>query len=92
MNRTKLVLIAALFGAASTAALAADAGSESARRDRMDMAYENYRNTDPGPAARAERSIKRGAKKVGHAVREGARKTGKAIRRGGEKLERKSAP
>jgi len=103
MNRTRLVLIAALFGAASTAALAADPASESTRRERMDQAYEDYRNPNPGPAARAESSIKRGAhktgaaiergaKKVGHAVGKGVRKTGEAIGRGGEKLEEKSAP
>jgi hypothetical protein len=103
MNRTKLALIAALFGVASTAALAADPASESARKERMDQAYEDYRNPNPGPAARAENSIKRGAhrtgeaiesgaKKVGHAVGKGVRKTGEAIGRGGEKLEEKSAP
>ncbi len=100
MNRTRLVLIAALFGVASTAALAADMGSDSARRDRMDQAYDDYRNPNPGPAARAERSMKRGAhragesiehgaKRAGHAVRRGLRKTGEAIGRGAEKLEGK---
>ena len=103
MNRSRLVLIAALFGAASTAALAADPASESTRRERMDRAYEDYRNTSPGPAARTERSIKRGAhktgkaiergaKKVGHAAGKGVRKTGEAIGRGGAKLEEKAAP
>ncbi len=104
MNRTRLVLIAApLFCSISTAALAADPASESTRRERMDQAYEDYRNPQPGPVARAESSIKRGAhktgaaikhgaKKVGHAVGEGVRKTGEVIGRGGEKLEEKSAP
>ena len=102
MNRSKLVLIAALFGVASTAALAADPASESTRGERMNQAYEDYRNPQPGPAARAEGSIKRGAqktgdavkrgaKKVGHAVGKGVRKTGEAIGRGGEKMEDKSA-
>jgi hypothetical protein len=103
MNRTRLVLISALLGAASTAVLAADPASETARRERMDSAYEDYRNPQPGPAARAESSIKRGAhrtgeaiesgaKKVGHAVGKGVRKTGEVIGKGGEKLEDASAP
>lgn len=103
MTRTKLVLIAALFGAASTAALAADPAAESTRRERMDRAYEDYRNPNPGPAARAESSIKRGthktgdaikrgANKVGHAVGKGVRKTGEAVRRVGKKPEERSAP
>lgn len=103
MNHTKFVLIAALLGAASTAALAADPASESTRRERMDRAYQDYRNPNPGPAARAESSMKRGAhrsgeaversaKKVGHAVRKGVHKTGDAMRRGGAKLDKKTAP
>lgn len=54
-----------------------------------------------GPAANAEASMHRGAKKAGHAVKQGAKKTGQAIGKGmektgeavdhaGEKLERKS--
>lgn len=103
MKRSQLVSIAVLFGAASTAALAATPASDSTRRERMDQAYEDYRNPQPGPAARAESSIKRGAhrageaiehgaSKVGHAVGKGVRKTGEAIGRGGEKLEEKLAP
>lgn len=103
MNRNKIFLIVALLGAASTAAFAADPGSEPARRERMDKAYEDFRNPQPGRFARTERSVKRGAhrggeaiengaKRVGHAVGKGARKTGEAIGRGGEKMEQKSAP
>lgn len=104
MNRIPLTLIAALLvGASSTAALAADPGSEAARQQRMEQAYEDYRNPQPGPAARAESSMKRGAhragsaikhgaQKVGHAVGKGVRKTGQAIRSGGEKLEDSSTP
>jgi len=104
MKQLKLTLLAAILGATcATAALAADPGSEAARRDRMDQAYEDYRNQDPGPAARAESSIKRGAhragtaikhgaEKVGHAVGKGVRKTGEAIGHGGEKLEDASTP
>ena len=107
MNRTQLVLIAALVGAASsvasTATFAADGASEEGRRDRMDKAYEDYRNPNPGPAARAESSIKRGvhktgsaikhgAEEVGHAVGTGVRKTGEAVGRGGEKLQDASTP
>lgn len=103
MNRIQLILIAALAGAASSAALAADPESDAARRERMDKAYEDYRNPNPGAAARAESSLKRGAhktgeaiergaKKVGHAIGKGVHKTGEAIGRGGEKLEKKSEP
>ena len=103
MNRTKLVFMTALVSIASTAALAAEPTSEGGRRDRMDKAYEDYRNPNPGPAARAESSIKRGAhktgsaikngvEKVGHAVGTGVRKTGEAVGRGGEKLQDASTP
>ena len=104
MNRTRLLLITALLGASSSIALAAaDPAAESTRSERMDKAYEDYRNPQPGPAARAESSIKRGAhrtgaaietgaKKVGHAVGKGVRKTGEVIGRGGEKLEDASTP
>ena len=78
-------------------------GREPARRERTNQAYEDYRNPQPGPAAGAESSMKRGAhrtgeaiehgaKKAGHAIGKGVRKTGEAIGRGGEKLEEKSAP
>ena len=103
MNRSKLALVAALVGAFSAPAFAADTSSEADRRSRMDRAYEDYRNPNPGPAARAESSVKRGAsntgaaiksgtKKAGQAVGKGVRKTGEAIGRGGKKLEEKSAP
>jgi hypothetical protein len=104
MKQVKMILIAAMLGATcGTAALAADPDSDTQRRERMDRAYEDYRNQDPGPAARAESSIKRGAhrtgsaikhgaQKVGHAVGKGVRKTGEAIGHGGEKLEDKSTP
>jgi hypothetical protein len=103
MNRFRLTLTAAILGIASTAALAADPAAETTRRERMDQAYEDYRNPQPGPAARAENSMKRGAHRAGHAIRHGAekvghavgkgvRKTGEAIGRGGEKLEDAAAP
>ncbi len=103
MKQLKLTLIAAVLGATcGTAVLAAEPGSEAQRRDRMDRAYEDYRNPAPGPA-RAETSIKRGAhrtgsaikhgaQKVGHAVGKGVRKSGEAIGRGGEKLENAATP
>jgi hypothetical protein len=103
MNRTEFFLIATLVGAFAAPAFAADAPPDTDRRARMDRAYEDYRNPNPGPAARAESSMKRGAhntgaaikrgtKKAGHAVGKGMRKTGEAIGRGGEKLEDKTAP
>lgn len=103
MNRIRLTLTAVLLGVASAGTFAADASAEAARRERMDQAYEDYRNPQPGPAARAENSMKRGAHRAGHAIRNGAekaghaigkgvRKTGEAIGRGGEKLEDASKP
>lgn len=103
MNRIRTALIATLLSATTGLALAADAGSESTRRERMDRAYEDYRNPQPGPAARAESSIKRGAartgsaiksgaRKTGHAIGTGVRKTGEVIGRGGEKLQDASTP
>jgi hypothetical protein len=103
MQAIKLTLIAALVGVASTAAFADDSTADQARRDRMDSAYNDYRNPNPGPAARGESSIKRGwhrtenavkrdAKKVGHAIGKGVHKTGEAIDHGGEKLENASKP
>jgi hypothetical protein len=115
---TKSTLAALLLGvAASGAALAADPDGEAARQQRMEEALANYRdqqtgaatrpddyrNPNPGPAARAEASIKRGAhrtgqairhgaEKAGHAVGTGARKTGEAIGRVGEKLQDASKP
>ncbi|MBC8057793.1 MAG: hypothetical protein H7Y61_14575 [Rhizobiales bacterium] len=103
MNRTRIALIAALVGATSTLAFAAEPGSEAARKERMDQAYQDSRNAQPGPAARAESSIKRGAARTGSAVKTGAqkagravgtgvRKTGEVIGRGGEKLQEASTP
>lgn len=103
MNRIRITLIAGMLGAACGLALAADPATDSGRSERMDRAYEDYRNPQPGPAARAENSVKRGAhragsavkhgaRKVGHAVGKGVRKTGEAIGRGGEKLEDAATP
>lgn len=103
MKILKLTLIAALLGSSASAVLAQDDASDAARRERMDAAYGDYRNTNPGPAARAENhvksdfhraghAIKHGAESVGHAIGKGVRKTGEAIGHGGEKLEDASTP
>ena len=103
MNMLKTTLVALAVGCAATAALAADPDSDQARQDRMDQAYQDSRNVHPGPAARAESSMKRGvhraghavkngAEKVGHAIGTGMRKTGAAIDHGGEKMQDSSAP
>lgn len=64
------------------------------REQRMDEALQNYRNghsnataqnPQPGPAARAEESVKRGARRAGHAVKHGAERTGEAIKHGAQK-------
>lgn len=107
MNRTKLILAAALVGL-SSAAMAVDPQADSARDQRMNEALENYRsnadkNPEPGPFARAEESTKRGiskaanavkhgAKKAGHAVGTGVEKTGEALRNAGEKIQGSTQP
>jgi hypothetical protein len=92
MNKTRLTLLAALLGLASGIALAADTSPAEARQQRMDKALEDSRNPNPGRFARAENSVKRGARKAGAAVGKGVRKTGEAIGRGGKKLENASTP
>ena len=62
MKRMHLALTAAMLAACSVTAFAEQSAAE-ARQERMDQAYEDSRNPNPGPAARAERSMKRGAAK-----------------------------
>ena len=104
MKQLKPTLTAAILGlACGGTALAAHPDADAARQQRMDQAYEDYRNPHPGPAARTESAIKRGAHRAGeaiehgarkaaHAVGKGVRKTGEAVRHGGEKLEDASTP
>ena len=103
MSRTRIALIALCLSTASSLAPAAETITESTRKERMDRAYQDYRNPQPGPAARAESSIKRGAARTGTAIKTGAqmagravgtgaRKTGDAIGRGGEKPRNASTP
>jgi hypothetical protein len=117
MNNIKLAVLAALIGASGVTMAAYDASTDAARQERMQAALDNYhskngssgsaasgdaRNSQPGPAARTEETIKRGARntghaiangarKVGHAVGTGLRKTGSAINHAGEKLKSKTA-
>ena len=112
----RLVLLAALIGV-SGAASAAYSGTREDRMQAAlddyhngngknagstDRRYTDPRNPSPGPAARAEssmkrgasdagHSIKRGASKVGHAVGTGLSKTGEAIDHAGAKLKGKTA-
>ncbi len=113
MKTTHLVLVAAL-ASVSGAAFADYSGT---REQRMQAALDNFhkgsksggdrryndkRNPSPGPVARAESSVKRGAsdagsavkrgaKKAGHAVGTGLSKTGEAIDHAGDKLKGKSS-
>jgi hypothetical protein len=98
------ICMSLLAAGLSAAALAAT--PDEARRQRMDEAYQDYRSggtraDTPGPAERAENSIKRGMHRAGNAIRHGAHKTGEAIGKGvrktgdamhraGEKVEGKS--
>lgn len=100
--RICMSLIAAGLSAATLAAT-----PEESRQQRMDEAYQDYRSSpgtradSPGPAERAENSMKRGMHRAGKAIRHGAdktgeaigkgvRKTGDAMHRAGEKVEGKS--
>lgn len=110
MKTTKIVLLAALVGVSGVAS----AAYNGTREDRMQAALDDYhqkngtksytdpRNPSPGPAARAESSmkrgasnagdaIKRGASRAGHAIGTGLHKTGEAIDHAGEKLKGKTA-
>ena len=109
MKKIQLAAAAALALAAGLSF--ADTPSNTTRDERMDAALQDYRsqqsdaadkNAQPGPMARAEESIKRGARKTGEAIKHGAqktgqavgkgvRKTGEALQRGGNKLEEKSS-
>jgi hypothetical protein len=105
MNSIKLVLLGAVLGMSGFAS-AEVPQSDTTREQRMSEALDKYhdsRNANPGPAARTEESIKRGAHKTGHAinrgahkaadaVKHGAHKTGEAMHRVGEKIEGKDKP
>lgn len=105
MKAITLVMTAALVAASGLVA-AAEIAPGSTREQRMSDALDRYhdgRNAQPGPAARTEESMKRGAHKTGEAIEHGARKmghaigtgvhkTGEAFHNAGEKLEDKTAP
>ncbi len=106
MNKTKLILAAALVGLSS----AAMADTAADRDQRMNQALENYRSSDsaaknpaPGRFARAEEATKRGVRKAGTAVKttakrtgegiaSGVERTGNALRRTGDKIKEKTTP
>lgn len=107
MKHLQSALFAALLGA-SAVSMAATVESDTTREQRMSEALDGYnssvaKNPSPGPAARAEESVKHGLKKTGHAIEHGAqkaghaietgaRKTGEALHRAGEKIEEKTKP
>ncbi|MFT3721626.1 hypothetical protein [Pseudorhodoferax sp.] len=88
MHHRFLALLATAAGlAAVLPAQAYDYTDTPPREQRMEEALRNYRGTDPrnpqpGPAARAEESIKEGAHDAGAAVKRGAHRTGEAIKHG----------
>lgn len=93
MNSDMLWIV--LLTMTASPALAADASPGTSYSDKVQKA------DGSGPAANAEASVQRGARKTGHAVKQGARrtghavgqglqKTGRAIDRAGEKLEGRS--
>lgn len=111
MKSNQLIAAVALAFVAG-ASFAETPVTDTTRQERMDAALQNYReqqsdvdanaNSQPGPMARTEESIKRGARKTveavkhgahktGQAIGKGVRKTGEALQRGGEKLEEKSS-
>jgi hypothetical protein len=87
MKPIKLVLLCTLLGVSGLAS-AAEPQADTTREQRMSEALDKYhdsRNANPGPAARAEESIKRGASKTGHAIKRGAHKTADAVKHGAHK-------
>ncbi|KQP18164.1 hypothetical protein [Pseudorhodoferax sp. Leaf267] len=83
----KLIVIAAALAAGSVA-MAQD--NTPPREQRMNEALQTYRdgtarNPQPGPAARAEESMKRGARHAGDSVRHGAHRTGEAVKHGAQR-------
>ncbi|CAN5896103.1 hypothetical protein BH11PSE8_BH11PSE8_12270 [soil metagenome] len=98
MKTLKISLLAAMLGASSLA-LAAEMGSDAAREQRMTEALDRYhdsRDASPGPAARAEESMKRGAHRMhqdmkhgahrmGEGMKHGAHRTGEAMKHGAHK-------
>jgi len=85
--KTHLRICMSLLAAGlSVSAIAAT--PDEARQQRMDDAYQDYRNSagtradNPGPAERTENSLKRGLHRTGKAIRHGAHKTGEAIGKG----------
>jgi hypothetical protein len=99
--------LATALAGASSLALAADPAynDDSSRQERMDNAYDNYRNNHAGNASmsstdrhgggrfeRAENSVKRGAHRTGEAIKSGAHKTAEALRRTGDKIKDKTTP
>ena len=88
MNRIQLALTTALL-AGSSWAMAEQMSTTTTRDERMDAALQDYRSKQssdsPGPAARAEASVKRGVHKAGHAIEHGATATGHAIKKGAQK-------
>lgn len=60
------------------------------REQRMDEALQSHRsaaakNPQPGPVARAEESVKRGARQAGAAVKHGAQRTGEVVKYGAQR-------
>jgi hypothetical protein len=105
MKTIKVVLFCTALGLSGWAS-AAEPQTDTTREQRMSEALDKYhdsRNANPGPAARAEESVKRGMHKTGRAikhgahktkdaVKHGAHKTGDAMHRMGEKMEGKDKP
>jgi hypothetical protein len=90
----KAVSCAVLTLAAAGAMAATEPVSDTTRDQRMDEALQRYREAHPdtqaGPAARAEASMKRGLHRTGEAIKHGAHKTADAVRHVGHKISGKS--
>ena len=70
--KTYLAIVGVALASACMGSMAADMTSQTTREQRMDDALQGYRSTHPdtnaGPVARAEESIKHGAERAGHAI------------------------
>lgn len=93
MNKIKFGWIAAL-GLASSLAFAADGDGSGTRQDRMNQAYQNYRNGQPGAntsgatkSSGFEATVRRDARKTGHFFGRQGRRAGHAVANVGRKGE-----
>lgn len=90
MNYPRHLTLLAVAGLLGLAQAANAYESTPPREQRMGEALQTYRdgtakNPQPGPVARTEEDIKRGARNAGAAVKHGAQRTGEAVKHGAQR-------